>query len=205
MHYEKFPQPSPADLSEEPIYWQGYNSYWWSLVQGKIGEIAQPALWEDYTPEIEQAIEALALPHEVSALWAHKFDFTMNNGGFSLEPGENQGAWLAGVGWEATWDSINSDNTVHVLRFVPETQFHGMLVRFDLVSTSATRNAQFYYADPATFMLNQLSYPSGTNHWEGKNQLVTATKIGLRLATTDEFTVTLRELTLWGAGVNPFL
>ena len=60
-HLWKYPQPSEDELTDAPVYELQLNPFWWAVVQGKIGELANPDLWEDYTPEIEQAIHDLML------------------------------------------------------------------------------------------------------------------------------------------------
>lgn len=60
----KFPQPTEAELEAEKLYWIGLNPFWWHIVQGKISEITKSYLWENFTEEIEQAIEAMMLSQE---------------------------------------------------------------------------------------------------------------------------------------------
>lgn len=61
----KFPQPQSGELEADPIYWLSFNPYMWKIVQGKIGEIANKHLWENYTNEIADAIEDILVPHEL--------------------------------------------------------------------------------------------------------------------------------------------
>lgn len=59
-----FPQPTEAELEAEPTLWLAFNPFWWRIVQGKIAELKNPHLWDNYTSEIDQAIENLMYPHE---------------------------------------------------------------------------------------------------------------------------------------------
>lgn len=65
MSIDKFPQPTSDDLSAETLYWLPFNPYWWEIVQGKIGQIDNSLLWEDYSEDIEQAVHGLMLPQEL--------------------------------------------------------------------------------------------------------------------------------------------
>lgn len=79
-HPFKFPQPSQAELDAAPDRWLSFNEFWWSIVQGKISEIANPALWEDYSEAIDQAIIQMMIPQQPqphpydSFGWAASFD-----------------------------------------------------------------------------------------------------------------------------------
>lgn len=93
-HKFKYRPPAAGELEAAPIHWVGFNPYWWELAQGQIGNLAIPALWEDYTQDIDTAIHRLMLPGELpeSPIWCHVFDFrtgithdwTAEQGGMSL-------------------------------------------------------------------------------------------------------------------------
>lgn len=44
----KYPQPTPGQLSEAPIYSLSLNPFWWSIVQGLIEQLFIPSHWQDY-------------------------------------------------------------------------------------------------------------------------------------------------------------
>lgn len=54
---EPYPQPTQEELDAPTTRLIRFNPYWWKIVQGKLGEIAWPSLWEDYTVEIDQALQ----------------------------------------------------------------------------------------------------------------------------------------------------
>lgn len=57
-----YPTPTENELEAPPLFWIGYNPFQWSILQGKIEEIDNPELWENYTEEIQDKISEMFVP-----------------------------------------------------------------------------------------------------------------------------------------------
>lgn len=61
MTTDYYPQPTQSDLDNPPVFYKSFNPFWWQVVQGKLEELLFASDWQDFTPEIESAVQQLMI------------------------------------------------------------------------------------------------------------------------------------------------
>lgn len=203
-----FPQPTEDELNEEVISWLSFNPFWWQIAQGKIKEISNPALWDDYTAAIDQGIMNLMQPHElpivecpeVPAIWCHLFDF--HNSllhGWTLIRGT---ATTAGI-MQATSGGIRGSE---ISRDFASRTILGVTA---LVSHAAnmTATGAITINNNAADIYRNTAEPTGLRkQFSGSGNFPTVTnlRVSIGTATGSSGLIQIHGVVVWGEGTNPF-
>lgn len=142
---------------------------------------------------------------EACSAWCYTFDFTVTDGDFAhIDTGT--GTWSSGVGWVGVLDG--GTYRVRIDRDLPyDVQFTGMELTYDVTYGSGSPAGGSYLVNNGVDAVGTGGFPAGTDQivtWYGSFAADYVT-IQLRSGTFgDDGSVTVKRLTLYGTGDQPF-
>lgn len=129
---EPYPVPTEAEMTATPDRWLSFNEWSWRISQGVIGSLANEAIWEEYSEELDQALHGLMIPHMPTALFDGARVY--RTGSVAAPAGANTISWQA-VDHDTTsyWDSGNPSQLT-----VPRDGYYAVNGAITLTTVSTT-------------------------------------------------------------------
>lgn len=139
---------------------------------------------------------------EDCAEWCYHFDFTVDDGGFSVyvSGANTYGSWVSGVGWRSSYfpsPAYNNVQDVIIGRSFTETNLHSIVWDVTYLNNSAPQ-AYLYSDFPPTEFVGATRTWTGNEDWTG-----IALNANEELCTSTQYVI-ITGLTIRGTGDCPF-